>query len=297
MSFLQLMPRPTKSYHQTTYDRIAKHHGFSGAGKTILVTGGSSGVAFSICKAFAAAGAARIAIVSRCPGPQERAKAELEAAFPNTQISTYAASVADSTRMAEILRDLCRVDVLVLGAAALHRRAASTDITAEEMQDAFDTNVIAAFNLIKAYLVLPPGDEGSKTVINISSAAAQVQSTRRVGYGSSKAAIAMVMQHFAVEQAQLQEAKGEGDGNRNLRLFSFHPGTFYTPSVAEHYARDEIKWDDLDLPAHFALWLAGPESSFLHGRFVWANWDVDELIALKERLMEDQRLLTFGLVL
>ncbi|KAK4113289.1 putative short-chain dehydrogenase [Canariomyces notabilis] len=288
------MPRPTKTYHQTTYDRIAKQHGFRGAGKTILVTGGSSGVGFSISKAFAAAGAARIAIVSRSPRPQERAKAELEASFPHTLISTYATSVTDSTRMAGILRDLGRVDVLVLGAAVLHRRAASTDITAEEVQEAFDTNVVAAFNLIKAYLALPTRvGQGDKTVINISSAAAQVQSTRRVGYGSSKAALAMVMQHFAVEQAQQSKTEGEG----NVRLFSFHPGTFYTPSVAEHYARDEIKWDDLDLPAHFALWLAGPESSFLHGRFVWANWDVDELIALKERLMEDQRLLTFGLVL
>lgn len=35
----------------------------------------------------------------------------------------------------------------------------------------------------------------------------------------------------------------------------------------------------VDLPADFTVWLASPEASFLKGRQVWANWDVDELRA------------------
>lgn len=38
-----------------------------------------------------------------------------------------------------------------------------------------------------------------------------------------------------------------------------------------------------DLPGHFLVWLASPEASFLNGKFVWANWDVEEL---KERAWE-----------
>jgi hypothetical protein len=36
------------------------------------------------------------------------------------------------------------------------------------------------------------------------------------------------------------------------------------------------------LPASFQVWLAaGTQADFLKGRFLWANWDVDELKARK----------------
>jgi NAD(P)-dependent dehydrogenase (short-subunit alcohol dehydrogenase family) len=278
--------RPTATYHRKSYDRIAKHHGFDSKDKTVLVTGGSSGVGFSICKAFAEAGVKRIAIVSRSPAPLEKARAELAALCPATQALAYQASVTDNARMAEILQHLGTVDVLVMCAAAVHNRAKANSISTEDVQTAFDTNVVAAFNLTKTYLATPMPASGSKTIINISSAVAQVSNTLRSGYGASKAAAAQILQCFATER-----------DSEALRIFSFHPGAFYTPAVAEHFARDEIQWDDVELPAHFALWLAGPESGFLNGRYLWAHWDVDELIALKDRLAKDPKFLTIGLVL
>ena len=286
MSFFESFQRPTETYHSTTYDRIARHHGFDGKGKTVLITGGATGIGYSLSKAFAGAGVARIAIISRSPGAQEKAKIDLEAAYPSTQILPYRASISNSTRMTEILRDLGTVDILVLCAAVYHRRAKATEIHTQEMQDVFDTNVIAAFNLTKAYLATPLPAAGQKTIINISSAAAQMRSPLRAGYGPSKAAVTQMMQHFAFEQ--------ESD---HVRIFSFHPGAYYTPAAAEIYTKDAIKWEDINLPAHFALWLAGPESGFLNGRYVWAAWDVDELITLKDRLMKDPSFLTIGLVL
>lgn len=38
------------------------------------------------------------------------------------------------------------------------------------------------------------------------------------------------------------------------------------------------------LPGDFAVWLASPEAIFLAGKFVWAQWDVDELLTVKGRL-------------
>ena len=285
MSFMQSLPRPTKTYHTKTYDRIAKHNGFDGTGKTILITGGASGIGYSFSKAFAAAGVARIAIVSRSSGPQEKAKKDLEAAYPSTQILPYQASVTDDICMTEILQELGLVDVLILNAAVAHRRAQATEISTKEMQDAFDINVIAVFYLAKAYLAMPLPAAGRKTIINISAGAAHTPGSFRVGYGSSKAAAAQVMQNFASQH--------QGD---DVRIFSFHPGSLYTPGVARNIPKDMMEWDDIDLPAHFAVWLAGPESGCLHGRHLWANWDVDELIALKDRLASDTTFLTIGLV-
>ena len=38
-------------------------------------------------------------------------------------------------------------------------------------------------------------------------------------------------------------------------------------------------FDIVSLPAAFHVWLASPEARFLKGKFLWANWDVDELKA------------------
>lgn len=38
------------------------------------------------------------------------------------------------------------------------------------------------------------------------------------------------------------------------------------------------------LPGQFNVWLASREAEFLKGKFVWVNWDVDELKALAEEI-------------
>jgi hypothetical protein len=48
------------------------------------------------------------------------------------------------------------------------------------------------------------------------------------------------------------------------------------------------------LPGHFNVWIASPEAEFLKGKFVWANWDVDELKSLAEEVKESM-LLRIGL--
>ena len=52
----------------------------------------------------------------------------------------------------------------------------------------------------------------------------------------------------------------------------------------------------MKMAGDFALWLASPEAKFLNGRFVWAAWDVDEMIAMKEKVAGDPSLLTMSLV-
>ena len=37
------------------------------------------------------------------------------------------------------------------------------------------------------------------------------------------------------------------------------------------------------MAAAFAVWAATSEAAFLHGRFVWTSWDVDELATGKVR--------------
>ena len=42
----------------------------------------------------------------------------------------------------------------------------------------------------------------------------------------------------------------------------------------------------------FFVWAATEEAAFLEGRFVWAEWDIDELKAKKDEILEHDLLLT-----
>ena len=49
-----------------------------------------------------------------------------------------------------------------------------------------------------------------------------------------------------------------------------------------------------ELTGHFVVWAARPEATFLKGKFVHANWDVDELKEIAKEI-EDTSMFTLGL--
>jgi hypothetical protein len=57
----------------------------------------------------------------------------------------------------------------------------------------------------------------------------------------------------------------------------------------------EADWYLVSLPASFNVWLASDEARFLKGKFLWTNWDVDELKARAKEIAESSQL-TLGLV-
>jgi hypothetical protein len=48
----------------------------------------------------------------------------------------------------------------------------------------------------------------------------------------------------------------------------------------------------VDLPSHFCVWLTSPEAKFLRGKYVWANWDVDELKQKEKEIIDTDLLNT-----
>jgi hypothetical protein len=49
------------------------------------------------------------------------------------------------------------------------------------------------------------------------------------------------------------------------------------------------------LSGDFVTWAISPEARFLTGRFVWANWDVDEVKDTAPQLAKDPEMFTMGL--
>lgn len=50
-----------------------------------------------------------------------------------------------------------------------------------------------------------------------------------------------------------------------------------------------------ELPGHFTVWASSPAAAFLHGRFVWANWDADELLAMRPQIASQEGMLKVGI--
>ena len=45
-----------------------------------------------------------------------------------------------------------------------------------------------------------------------------------------------------------------------------------------------------ELPAHFLVWLASPEAYFLKDKFIWVNWDAEELLARADEIQSTKLL-------
>lgn len=44
------------------------------------------------------------------------------------------------------------------------------------------------------------------------------------------------------------------------------------------------------LAANFSVWATTPEAEFLNGKFLWVNWDVEELKKQKKDIVENHKL-------
>lgn len=73
-----------------------------------------------------------------------------------------------------------------------------------------------------------------------------------------------------------------------------HPGFIATDMSSPGTALYDIAWtkDTLELPAGLALYLTTPQAEFLRGRWIDANWRVDELEARREEIVSQNLLKT-----
>lgn len=58
--------------------------------------------------------------------------------------------------------------------------------------------------------------------------------------------------------------------------------------------RSQAKQIPAQLPGDFVVWTTSGQAGFLKGKFVWANWDVSELIEQAEEIQKGS-LLSLGL--
>jgi short-subunit dehydrogenase len=175
---------------------LFKDRSLSGAigGKTVLITGASSGIGKAAAIKTAAAGA-KVLLVARTPEKLEETKAEIEEAGGEAHIHRADLSDLDDVeRMAEeVLAEHGRVDVLVNNAGRSIRR--SIENSYDRFHDFERTMQLNYFGALRLILSLMPtmrkrskGRKGGH-IINVSSIGVQTHTPRFSAYVASKAAL------------------------------------------------------------------------------------------------------------
>ena len=169
-------------------------------GKSVLVTGATSGIGEAIAMRFASLGA-RLLLTGR----RDLSLADLAARFPSSggEVRYLAADLSDpgaaDRLVAEAVRLFGGLDALVNNAGILFRGTA-LECTDEQWDATVLTNVTAAFRLSRAALRVMTAKK-SGNIVNIASDWGLVGARGAAAYGASKGALVQLTRSMALDHA------------------------------------------------------------------------------------------------
>jgi NAD(P)-dependent dehydrogenase (short-subunit alcohol dehydrogenase family) len=224
---------------------------FSLSGKSIVVTGGSSGIGQAIARRFADAGA-RVLVADRRPSPDGFS-------FHETDVS---AEDDVAAMLAAAKRRHGGIDVLVNNAGIQPLGIGFSELTGALLERTLAVNVGGvAFGIKHAGLALADGGR----VINTASFIGMIAAPGAAAYGASKAAVIHLTRLGAIELAP-----------RRITVNAVSPGTIRTPAVTDIPDNPEIAFIERRAPlgrlgearevAALCHFLASDEAAYITGQ-------------------------------
>ena len=243
--------------------------------KTVLVTGGSSGIGLAAAKAFADEGA-HVVITGRDAAALEQAQAAI--GVNAITLRSDAGNIADATALAEKLtaRGL-RLDAVFLNAGAA-KFAAFAEVDEELWDLIFNTNIKGPYFQIQA--LLPLLNAGASIVIN-GSINARIGMPNTSVYAASKAAVISLAKTLSAELLP-----------RGVRVNVVSPGPVATPiynklgldakalEATAAQIQSQIPLGRFGTPEEIAatvLHLSSNESAFIVGTEIVADGGMSQL--------------------
>ena len=230
-------------------------------GKIVLVTGGASGLGFSIAKAFVA-NQAKVVIVGRDAEKLARAQSELgekarAIAFDLNEIDRF------PVLLSQINNTVGAIEVLVNN-AGINLKKEALAVSNQEYQAIVHTNQTAVFALTRE-IAQTMVDRGGN-IIMISSMATHYGVPKVVGYAASKSAVEGMTRVLAVEWA-----------SHGIRINCIAPGFIATAMSAKAFENDPErkaralartpmgKFGEPSDVANAALFLASAQAKYITG--------------------------------
>ena len=239
MSEVHPFPSPTRLWHSKVQpSTLPTRPELSAKGKSVVVTGGGTGIGGETARYFAEAGAARIALLGRREQPLLDNKAFIEARFPGVEVFTMATDVTKKGDVDAAFSKFAagggggKVNVLVNSAAIVGPGEIVADVDGEKYLEVIRTNVSGSLWVAQAFLRHAAPDA---VVIAISSWVAHLNVNEAfAAYGASKAAVYRLWDTVAYT-------------NPDMSIFHTQPGMVLTDlnkSVGAEEIFKDVKPDD-----------------------------------------------------
>lgn len=237
--------------------------------KVAIITGGDSGIGRAVSVAFAKEGADVAIVYLNEHEDAEETKRQVEQ--EGRKCLLIAGDIGEESFCQDVVKqtveELGKLDILVNNAAEQHPQQGLEDITAEQLEKTFRTNIFAMFHLTKA--ALPHLQKGS-AIINTTSITAYRGNPQLIDYSSTKGAIVSFTRSLSMNIV------GKG-----IRVNAVAPGPIWTPLTVSSYPSDYVKTFGTDTPMKRAgqpfelaptyIYLASDDSSYVTGQVLHVN--------------------------
>ncbi|CAH1206764.1 General stress protein 39 [Paenibacillus plantiphilus] len=238
-------------------------------GRTALITGGDSGIGHAAAVAFAKEGADVAIVYLEQDEDANKVKKRVEELGRKCLLirGDIGDEAFSQSAIEQTVKELGQLDILVNNAAEQHPQQSIEDITAEQLEKTFRTNIFAMFYLTKAAMKhLKKG----ASIINTASITAYEGNPTLIDYSSTKGAIVSFTRALANSLA-----------NQGIRVNAVAPGPIWTPLIPSTFPAERVAKFGTDTPlgrpgqpselAPAYVYLASDDSSYVSGQTIHIN--------------------------
>ncbi|KAH6675084.1 putative oxidoreductase ucpA [Halenospora varia] len=254
--------------------------------KVVLITGAGRGIGRSIALRYAESGVACIIICARTVSELDEVEKSIKKLNSGVEVRKLPLDITNESQVlaaAEIVKkEKGRLDILVNNAGVSAPWVPITESNPEEYWHTWTVHIKGTYLMLHAFLpLMVETTKVSRTVdvINMTSIGAHTVFNGASTYQTSKFALLRLGEFVEAEYA----AKG-------VNCFSVHPGGVLTKMSKDIEVIRQSLTDTPDLCGGFVVWLTKGTRRWLNGRYLSATWDVDELEAKKDEIVEGDKL-------
>ncbi|WP_375341756.1 glucose 1-dehydrogenase [Patulibacter defluvii] len=239
--------------------------------RAVLISGGDSGIGRAVAVAVAREGA-DVALLYRSQEEDDDARETVRLVGEEGRTAVCVrGDVGDvgveEQAVATAIEAFGRLDVLVNNAGEQHVQERLEDVTPEQVERTFRTNVFGMFGLTRAAL---PHLRAGSTIVNTTSVTAYAGHPALVDYAATKGAIVAFTRSLALQLA-----------DRGVRVNAVAPGSIWTPLIPATFDREHVERFGEDVPlgrpgqpqevAECFVFLACDDSSYMTGQVLHPN--------------------------